>query len=87
MRLYRQAYELTPPTRSDRAPLRHAERVLKLARRLGRTSVDLRPVVDSNARIPGLPGQGLFLDGMHFSVRGADLAARAISEGIAEEWK
>ncbi len=87
VQLYREAYELTPPTRSDRAPLRQAERVVKLARRLGRSSVDLRPVVDSNARTPGLPGQGLFLDGMHFSVRGADLAARAISEGIVEEWK
>ena len=85
--LYRKAYELTPPTRSDRAPLRQAERVVKLARKLGRPAVDLRPVMDSNARISGLPGQGLFLDGMHFSVMGADLVARTVAEKVLEEWK
>jgi lysophospholipase L1-like esterase len=79
---YRQAEARQPPTRSDRAPHRHGDRLVTLGESLGVQVVDIRPLVTSSARVPGLPGEGIFLDGLHLTPLGADLVAGAIAEAL-----
>ncbi len=79
---YRQAEARQPPTRSDRAPHRHGDRVVALGEALGIQVVDIRRLVETSARVPGLPGEGIFLDGLHFTALGADLVAEAIAEAL-----
>jgi lysophospholipase L1-like esterase len=79
---YRQAEARQPPTRSDRAPHRHGDRVVALGEILGIQVVDIRALVETSARVPGLPGEGIFLDGLHFTPLGADLVAGAIADAL-----
>jgi len=79
---FRQAEARQPPTRSDRAPRHHGDRVVDLGQALGVKVVDVRHLVETSARVPGLPGEGIFLDGLHFTPLGADLVAEAVAEAL-----
>jgi len=80
---YREAEARQPASRCDRAPNRHADRVVALGDALGRDVVDLRRAFHDAARVPGLLSDGLFLDGLHFTPQGADLAADEIAKALA----
>ena len=79
------ALDDNPPSCLDRAPRRHTKVVQEAAAAVDAGYLDLWPVFEEAAKIPGLPGDAFFLDSIHLRPAGHALIARALADALVAE--